>query len=53
MAPDFPHVLIDAVRKVQYDLCVLTGDFRGNTFGPHDAAVDGLRLVRTHLKGDV
>jgi len=53
MAPDFPHVLIEAVRKVQYDLCVLTGDFRASTFGSHDAAVDGLRLVRTHLKGDV
>jgi len=53
MAPDFPHVLIEAVRKVRYDLCVLTGDFRANTFGSHDAAVDGMRLVRTHLEGEV
>jgi len=53
MAPDFPHVLIEAVRTVRYDLCVLTGDFRANTFGPHDAAVDGMRLLRTHLEGEV
>src|SRR5210317_233030 len=33
MAPDFPHALIEAVRRVDYDLCVITGDFRANTFG--------------------
>ena len=53
MASDFPHVLIEAVRSVQYDLCVLTGDFRANTFGSHAAAVDGMRLLRTHLDGEV
>jgi predicted MPP superfamily phosphohydrolase len=53
LAPDFPHALIDAVRSVQYDICVLTGDFRASTFGPYDAAVDGVRLIRTHLQGEV
>jgi len=53
MAPDFPQVLIKAVRGVDYDLCVLTGDYRADTRGPCDAALDGLRLVRTHLDGDV
>ncbi|HYQ70972.1 MAG TPA: metallophosphoesterase [Gammaproteobacteria bacterium] len=53
MAPDFPHVLIEAVRRVDYDLCVLTGDYRAETFGPYAAALDGLRLLRTHLKGEV
>jgi len=53
MAPDFPHVLIKAVREVDYDLCVLTGDFRANTFGSFEAAVDGLRQVRAHLGEDV
>jgi predicted MPP superfamily phosphohydrolase len=52
-ATDFPHALIAAVRRVRYDLCVLTGDFRARTFGPYDAAVDGMRLIRTHLQGEV
>jgi predicted MPP superfamily phosphohydrolase len=53
MAPDFPHALIEAVRRVDYDLCVLTGDYRAETFGPYTAALDALRQVRTHLRGDV
>lgn len=53
MAPDFPHTLIEAVREVDYDLCVLTGDLRGETFGPYDAALTAMQQVRTHLKGEV
>jgi hypothetical protein len=53
MAPDFPHVLIEAVRDVDYDLCVLTGDFRAQTFGPYADALQGMALVRTHLNGEV
>jgi predicted MPP superfamily phosphohydrolase len=53
MAPDFPHALIEAVRQVEYDLCVLTGDYRAETFGPYAAALDALQQVRTHLQGDV
>ena len=53
MAPDFPHALIEAVRQVDYDLCVLTGDFRADTFGPYLAALEGMRQVRTHLQGEV
>ena len=53
MAPDFPHALIEAVRQVDYDLCVLTGDFRADTFGPYLAALEGMQQVRTHLQGEV
>lgn len=53
MADDFPHALIEAVREVNYDLCVLTGDFRGETFGPYEAALDGMRKVRPHLQGEI
>jgi predicted MPP superfamily phosphohydrolase len=49
MAPDFPHVLGDAVRAVDYDVCVLTGDYRAETFGSCQPALDGLRQVRTQL----
>jgi len=49
MAPDFPHVLATAVRALDYDVCVLTGDYRAETFGPCQPALDGLRQVRTQL----
>ena len=53
MAEDFPHVLIEAVREVDYDLCVLTGDFRGETYGPYEAALRGMQRLRAQLEGDV
>ncbi len=34
---------------LHYDICVLTGDFRGQTFGPFDAALDILRHLRSLL----
>jgi predicted MPP superfamily phosphohydrolase len=42
--------LIELVDGMQYDLCVLTGDYRGKTFGPFEAAMEGLATVRAHLK---
>lgn len=53
IAPDFPGVLEEAVRKVEYDLCVLTGDYRAETFGPCQAALDGLKQVREQLGKEV
>jgi predicted MPP superfamily phosphohydrolase len=50
-APDYPDVLIEAIRGLDYDLCVLTGDYRLRTFGPFDAALAGLAALRPHLKG--
>jgi uncharacterized protein len=38
---------------ITYDICVLTGDFRGATFGPFDAALEGLAQVRARMKGPV
>jgi uncharacterized protein len=43
-------VLVDDLR---YDVCVLTGDFRGKTFGPFDATLEGVARVRAQLKGPV
>ena len=53
MADDIPHVLIEAVRPVEYDLCVITGDFRAKTYGPFDAVVDAMARVRAHLYAPV
>ena len=32
-----------------YDMCVLTGDYRGATFGPFDAALEGLALMGVRI----
>jgi predicted MPP superfamily phosphohydrolase len=31
----------------------MTGDYRALTFGPYDAALAGLKLLRPHLRGEV
>ena len=38
---------------LSYDLCVLTGDYRGKTYGSFAATLDGLARVKAHLKGPV
>ena len=42
--------LIELVGSMQYDVCVLTGDYRGRTFGPFQPALDGVARLRTNLK---
>jgi len=42
--------LIELVSGLNYDLCVLTGDYRGKTFGRFDAALEGMARVAAHLK---
>ena len=43
----------ELVGELRYDLCVLTGDYRGETFGPFEAALDGVGRVRSRLKGPI
>jgi len=45
--------LIQLVDGMQYDLCVLTGDYRGKTFGPFEAALVGVAKVRAHLRSPI
>jgi predicted MPP superfamily phosphohydrolase len=45
--------LIELLPTVSYDLCVLTGDYRGKTFGPFEPAIEGLARMRAHLSGPV
>jgi predicted MPP superfamily phosphohydrolase len=42
--------LIELVAGMTYDLCVLTGDYRGKTFGDYDAALNGMTRIAAHLK---
>jgi len=45
--------MIELVGDMRYDLCVLTGDYRGKNFGPFEAALEGVARVRAHLKEPV
>lgn len=53
ISADFLDALIARVASLDYDLCVLTGDYRARTFGPFDAALEGLARLRPHLRGAV
>jgi len=53
MNDGIPHVLAEVIRQVDYDLCVLTGDFRAKTYGPYDAALEAMNRVRIHIKSPV
>ncbi len=53
MNPGAMQRVIELARDARYDLCVLTGDFRGKTYGPIDPALQGLAAVRAHLRGPI
>jgi uncharacterized protein len=52
-AEDVPQILIDCVRDLDYELCVLTGDYRSSTFGSYDQTLTALARVRPYLKTPV
>jgi hypothetical protein len=39
----------ELVDGLSYDVCVITGDFRGKTYGPFRSVIDGVARVRAHL----
>ena len=45
--------LAELLPEMSYDVCVLTGDYRSATFGPFDAALEGLARLRSRLKGPI
>jgi hypothetical protein len=53
MNADAMRRLTELVGDLQYDLCALTGDYRGKTFGPFQATLDGMAHVRAHLKAPI
>jgi predicted MPP superfamily phosphohydrolase len=48
---DFPARLAEAVTSLDYDLCVLTGDYRFHTDGDPGPALEGLSILRQALRG--
>lgn len=53
IATDMPEVLGKAVRDLEYDLCVITGDLRARTYGDSDSAVQAMHEFREYLTGPV
>lgn len=45
--------VIAHLPTLNYDICVLTGDYRNKTYGPYHATLEGLRELRSHLKEPV
>ena len=45
--------LIELLPSLTYDLCVLTGDYRGKGFGPFDATLEGLARVSARITGPI
>lgn len=45
--------LIGMVGGLRYDLCVLTGDYRGETYGPFAASMKGVAKLRAELNGPI
>jgi uncharacterized protein len=50
MNPGAMQRLKELLPTLEYDACVLTGDYRGATFGPFEPALAGLAEVRSCLK---
>jgi predicted MPP superfamily phosphohydrolase len=47
------QLLTELVPSLHYDICVLTGDYRGATFGAFETALQGLARLRSELKTQV
>jgi predicted MPP superfamily phosphohydrolase len=45
--------LISFVGDLDYDICVLTGDYRGKTYGPYQRATEGVGELRARLRDPV
>ena len=45
--------LVELLPRLDYDLCVLTGDYRGKTYGPCAATIEGMARIRAHITAPV
>lgn len=51
--PDFPAAVSRAMKQVEYDLLVVTGDFRTCTYGDHSGANTAAIEILQHAKAPV
>jgi uncharacterized protein len=50
---DLTQAIADTVKDLEYDICVLTGDYRARTFGDYEPALEGMRRITYHLRQPV
>ena len=43
--PPAVHAMVEVVRDLEYDACVLTGDYRAQTHGPVEAAIEWMGVL--------
>jgi len=48
--PDRGERLIRIIKKLRFDVCVLTGDYRFHTFGDHDRCLTGMKRLAASLE---
>lgn len=46
------QAVLQTIEPLEYDLCVLTGDYRKLTWGPIEAALSGMARLRNAIRGD-
>lgn len=44
--PGYTDVIVDRVASCDYDICVMTGDYRNRTYGPYRRVVESFRKIR-------
>jgi predicted MPP superfamily phosphohydrolase len=50
---DLTHAIADTIKELEYDICVLTGDYRAKTYGDFEPALDGMQRITQHLRQPV
>jgi predicted MPP superfamily phosphohydrolase len=53
MNPRAIRRITELTAPLKYDICVLTGDFRGKVYGSFDATLAGMAEMRSQLNGPV
>jgi len=53
ISPAAMRRLAELLPQLNYDLCVLTGDYRGKTYGPYEAAIAGMARLRDRIAAPV
>jgi predicted MPP superfamily phosphohydrolase len=53
ISPVAMNRLVELLPRLNYDLCVLTGDYRGKTYGPCKATIEGIARIRGEICGPV
>jgi uncharacterized protein len=45
--------LAELLPQLSYDICVLTGDYRGKTYGPWAETIAGMAQITAHISGPI